>query len=46
MQNSKEQFSHIAKDLMNIEVNTILKEDIPVQKMPDPRHALREIGKG
>lgn len=45
MQAAKEQFSSIANDLMNIEVNIILKEDIPVQKMPDPRHALIDIGK-
>lgn len=44
-QAAKEQFSRIANDLMNIEVNIILKEEIPVQKMPDPRHALIDIGK-
>lgn len=44
-QSAKEIFANLAKDLMNIEVNIILNEQIPVQKMPSPRHALIDIGK-
>ena len=35
----------IAEDLVNIEVNTILKSDINALKMPKPRHAFFDIGK-
>lgn len=39
------QFSTIAQDLFNIEVNIILRNNITAQKMPSPRHALLDIGK-
>ncbi len=37
-------FKDIVKDLFNIEVNTILRDNISAQKMPSPRHALLDIG--
>jgi hypothetical protein len=40
-----EQFRDIASDLLNIEVNTILDNYISAQKMPNPRHALIDIGR-
>jgi hypothetical protein len=40
-----EKFSQIAKDLINIEVNTIVQRSITAQKMPEPRHALIDLGK-
>ena len=39
------QFKDIATDLLNIEVNTILDNHITAQKMPNPRHALIDIGR-
>jgi hypothetical protein len=39
-------FGDISSDLFNIEVNTILSDNITAQKMPAPRHALLDIGKG
>jgi hypothetical protein len=39
------QFKDIATDLFNIEVNTILDKYISAQKMPNPRHALIDIGR-
>jgi hypothetical protein len=43
MNSIKEQISTIAHDLMNLEVNTIVKADITGRKMPNPRHALIDI---
>ena len=43
MNSIKEQISTIAHDLMNLEVNTIIKADITGRKMPNPRHALVDI---
>ena len=40
-----DQFTNIAQDLFNIEVNIILRDNITAQKMPNPRHALLDIGK-
>ncbi|MBE2221332.1 MAG: hypothetical protein IAF02_07315 [Anaerolineae bacterium] len=40
-----DQFTNIAQDLFNIEVNIILRNNITAQKMPNPRHALLDIGK-
>jgi hypothetical protein len=40
-----DQFTSIAQDLFNIEVNIILRHNITAQKMPSPRHALLDIGK-
>lgn len=45
MQDVTGQFKDIVKDLFNIEVNTILRDNISAQKMPNPRHALVDIGK-
>ena len=42
---ASKQFSTIAQDLFNIEVNIILRNNISAQKMPNPRHALLDIGK-
>lgn len=42
---AQERFSDIAIDLFNIEVNTLLRDNITAQKMPAPRHALIDIGK-
>ena len=44
-QQAQERFTDIATDLFNIEVNTILRDNITAQKMPIPRHALIDIGK-
>jgi hypothetical protein len=40
-----DQFTNIVQDLFNIEVNIILRDNITAQKMPNPRHALLDIGK-
>lgn len=40
-----DKFNDIVQDLFNIEVNFILRDNITAQKMPDPRHALLDIGK-
>lgn len=45
MQDVTGQFKDIVKDLFNIEVNTILRDNISAQKMPNPRHAMVDIGK-
>jgi hypothetical protein len=45
MENFKEQISKIATDLINLEINTIVKPNIEGTKMPNPRHALLEIAK-
>jgi len=45
MNDFKEQISAIAHDLMNLEVNTIIKPNITGRKMPSPRHALIDIAK-
>lgn len=42
---ASKQFSTIAQDLFSIEVNVILRDNITAQKMPNPRHALLDIGK-
>ena len=42
---ASKQFSTIAQDLFSIEVNIILRDNISAQKMPNPRHALLDIGK-
>jgi hypothetical protein len=38
------QVANIAQDLLNLEVNTIIKPSITGSKMPRPRHALLDIG--
>lgn len=38
-----EPLQQIAKDLMNLEVNTIIKANMTGRKMPKPRHALVDI---
>ncbi|MCF6159180.1 MAG: hypothetical protein E3K32_11590 [wastewater metagenome] len=43
MQNFKEQIKKIATDLLNLEINTIIKPTIEGTKMPGPRHALLDI---
>jgi hypothetical protein len=45
MENFKEQINKIATDLLNLEINTIVKPNIEGNKMPSPRHALLEIAK-
>lgn len=45
MQDFKEQIRKIAIDLLNLEVNTIIKSNIEGIKMPEPRHALLDIAK-
>ena len=40
-----DQFKDIATDLFNIEVNTIVDKSITAQKMPNPRHAIIDIGR-
>jgi len=45
MQNFKEQIHKIATDLMNLEINTIIKPNIEGVKMPNPRHALLDVAK-
>ncbi|MDQ3186836.1 MAG: hypothetical protein M3Q16_10370 [Pseudomonadota bacterium] len=45
MEDAAGQFKDIVKDLFNIEVNTILKDKISAQKMPNLRHAMVDIGK-
>ena len=46
VEKATEWFGDISSDLFNIEVNTILSDNITAQKMPSPRHALLDIGKG
>lgn len=41
----KKQVAAVAHDLLNLEVNTIIKSDILGCKMPDPRHALIDIAR-
>ena len=41
----KDQVAEIARDLMNLEVNTVIKASIVGRKMPDPRHALLDIAR-
>lgn len=41
----KDQVTKIASDLINLEVNTIIKSNILGTKMPDSRHALLDIAK-
>lgn len=41
----KDQITKVASDLINLEVNTIIKSNILGTKMPDPRHALLDIAK-
>ena len=41
----KDKMTKIASDLVNLEVNTIIKSNILGTKMPDPRHALLDIAK-
>ncbi|MFQ5633668.1 MAG: hypothetical protein ACE5I1_33300 [bacterium] len=41
----KEQIQNLAKDLLNLEVITIIKPSITGRKMPDPNTALAEIGR-
>lgn len=43
--NLKDQITKVASDLINLEVNTIIKSNILGTKMPDPRHALLDIAK-
>ena len=45
MSNFKENIRNIAEDLLNLEINTILSDNIEGIKMPDPRHALMDIAK-
>jgi hypothetical protein len=45
MKNLKEEINKIAKDLLNLEVNTIVTDTITAGKMPTPRHALIDIGR-
>ncbi len=40
-----EKIGKIAEDLTNIEVNTIVRQNITGRKMPSPRHALIKIAK-
>lgn len=40
-----EHVKNIARDLINLEVNTILKPNMTGRKMPKPRHALIDIAK-
>ncbi len=41
----KEKVEKIAADLMNLEINTIVRDNILATKMPEPRHALLDIAK-
>lgn len=45
MENFKEQVSKIARDLTNLEINTITTGSIAGTKMPHPLHALLDIAK-
>jgi len=45
MRDLKQQVSKIAHDLLNLEVNTIIKPNISGEKMRSPRHALIDIAK-
>ena len=40
-----EQVGGIARDLLKLEINTIIKRDMSATKMPPVRHALMDIGK-
>jgi hypothetical protein len=39
------QLGEIARNLLNLEINTIVKQDMTATKMPAARHALMDIGK-
>ena len=41
----EEKIKKIAEDVLNLEINTILSNNIEGIKMPDPRHALLDIAK-
>lgn len=41
-----EKIKKIAEDVLNLEINTILSDNIEGVKMPGPRHALLDIAKG
>lgn len=43
--NFKDSIAEIAQDLFNLEINTIIDENITGTKMPGPRHALIDIAK-
>ena len=43
--NIKDQIKNVAYDLLNLEVNTIVKSNITGRKMPNPQHALIDIAK-
>lgn len=45
MADTHAQIQKIAEDLIKIEVNTIVTRSISATKMPNPRHALIDIGK-
>jgi len=45
MSDFKNDLKKIATDLLNLEINTIIKPNIEGIKMPDPRHALLDIAK-
>jgi len=45
MKDLKKQVTKIAQDLLNLEVNTIIKPNISGEKMRTPRHALIDIAK-
>lgn len=45
MKELKEQVTKIAHDLLNLEVNTIIKPNITAEKMRSPRHTLIDIAK-
>ncbi|MBI4300187.1 MAG: hypothetical protein HY677_03550 [Chloroflexi bacterium] len=45
MSSITDQIRTVAVDLVNLEINTIIKPNITGGKMPDPRHALIDIGK-
>lgn len=43
MKNIRESLQQTARDLFNLEINTILKENMTARKMPDPANALLDI---
>ena len=45
MPSVKSQLGEIARDLLHLEINTIIKDDMSATKMPQVRHALMDIGK-
>lgn len=45
MANAKDQVLEIAKDLLNLEINTILSGGITGGKMPAPQNALRDVAR-